>query len=665
MSLRFLPITALLFVCCLLASAQSTLPPSWVYSSYLGGAKQDGITAQTRDSQGNIYVTGTSTSPTFPTTPGVYEPDYPGAWGYNAIFVSKFAPDGSLVWSTFLGPGCSQYIVSSGIQVDSDQNVYVAGIDECYTFPTTAGLPNWGTVFLAKLNPSGSQLLYSADLGNWAVLGTPTVAIDSAGEAFVTGSGGGCFYGVSGNIGPLGGTSDFWIAEINSAGTAVKWCVTIGGTGDDESHSMVIDSANMLYLTGYSDSLDFPVTAGALNQPGASAFVVKIDPAKKPSSSMVYGALVGAPPGNTNPFIEPFSIAVDPSGDTFVSNWTYNLGMYTSPNAFQRLSATSPDGYVFELNPAASAIINGTYIGGSGDDYASAVSVDHSGNTYVSGFTSSWDFPTTAYGYVVTPFSLGQSFYLKLNRQFTAISSVKYGSPDGTGTWSSVPDGSQGLWVSGNTGSKFDTTPNAFQPQYNGDYDGYLLHTDFAGLCSTTNLAFCLIGSDPSSSERIHFTAQSVDVESVTSIALVLDGMTAYSAHAAQFDIWLPVAPGKHTATVIAHASTLQEAQQSLTVQASSTCPLNPQLPSLTVCSPLNAAVVSGSINVIIQANDGNAPPATVALYADGKFVATLKNQNGSYAATLALPAGNHTLSAQGKDTNADFMRTSAVFQVK
>jgi hypothetical protein len=180
-------------------------------------------------------------------------------------------------------------------------------------------------------------------------------------------------------------------------------------------------------------------------------------------------------------------------------------------------------------------------------------------------------------------------------------------------------------------------------------------------------VAVCAILPDSGIPQRIQFTAQAADTEGTKSIVLYLDGLVAFSSRAAQFDVWLPVALGNHTATVVSQSvdGSTQRAQQAFWVASSSNCPVSPVVPSLTFCSPLNAAVVSGLVNVVIQANDGGAPPATVNLYADGKLVATLQNQNGSYTGTLTLPSGPHTLSAYGKDTNNDALRTSVVFQVQ
>jgi len=98
MSLRPAIVIALSFLSCLFASAQNALPNTWVYSSFLGGNQQDSISAQALDTAGNVYVTGTTASPNFPTTAGVYEPTFPGPRNDSVIFVSKFSPEGALIW---------------------------------------------------------------------------------------------------------------------------------------------------------------------------------------------------------------------------------------------------------------------------------------------------------------------------------------------------------------------------------------------------------------------------------------------------------------------------------------------------------------------------------------------------------------------------------------
>jgi hypothetical protein len=657
--------------CGLRCSAQSPPPPSWVYSTYFGGSGSDTITAATRDTAGNIYVAGTTGSSDFPTTAGVYEPAYPGPTGYIVVFVSKFSAAGSLIWSTFLGPGSYQFILASGIQVDADENVYVAGVFQGSGFPTTPGLPHNGSVFVTKLNSTGSQLIYGTTLGPNSILSAPKLVLGSNADAFVTGSGpaGDCCNQRTGIIGPLGGVDDFWVAQINAVGNALAWSVEIGGSGEDEANGLAIDRANQLYIAGYTASPDFPHTAGALDQPGiARTFVTKLDPARPSASSLVYSALAGNPAHNTNDFLSAQSVAVDRSGNAYVGAWTYNTGLFTSKWAFQTKAPIVPSAYVFELDGPGSSIVNGTYLGGGNNDYVGQVGVDGDGNTYIAGSTDSWDFLTTAYGNPAPLDNVNQAYYVKLNPQFAAVSSVALGAtgvPENYDGFAAVPDTRGGLWVAGDAGSQLPVTSNAYQPSYQGNYDGYLLHTDFAGLCASDAVQICKISADDDLPERIHFTGQAADVEGATSIALNIDGMLAYSLHAAQFDTWLPVAPGNHVATVVSQVAsgTQQKNQQQFSVLESSVCPLNPVTPSLTLCSPLNAAVVKGPLTIQVQASE-SVPPNNLELYIDGNLQSILKIRNGSYTYTLRLPLGIHRVSVQGTDSSSEFLATSAIAQV-
>jgi hypothetical protein len=404
-----------------------------------------------------------------------------------------------------------------------------------------------------------------------------------------------------------------------------------------------------------------------LNQPGIGrTFITKLNPEKAPSSSLMYSALAGNPGNNTNDFLFSQSIAVDKAGNAYVGAWTYNLRLFTSKFAFQKEAPPVPNAYVFELNNSGSSIVNGTYLGGGNSDYVGQVAVDGNGNTYVVGYTDSWDFLTTAYEQPHPSVNLFEGFYVKLNRQFAAISSVEYGDvTDGNEALAAVPDDAGGLWVGGSAGRQFPTTANAYQPTYGGNYDGYLLHTDFAGLCSSNGVEICSISADGTSSERIHFTSQAGDVEGAVRILLSIDGMSAYGLNAAQFDTWLPVAPGKHVATVLAEdANGAQyEDQQVFSVTPSSSCPLNPVTPSLTFCSPLNAAVIKGPVTIQVQANDAVAPKV-VALYVDGSLQSTIQGQNGIYTDTLRLPVGVHHLSVQGTDSSSRRIYTMTVLRV-
>jgi hypothetical protein len=98
-------------------------------------------------------------------------------------------------------------------------------------------------------------------------------------------------------------------------------------------------------------------------------------------------------------------------------------------------------------------------------------------------------------------------------------------------------------------------------------------------------------------------------------------------------------------------------------VTASSVCPLNPVTPSLTLCRPLNAAVVKGPLTILVQSSE-SVPPNNLSLYIDGNLQSIIKNRNGSYTYTLTLPPGIHRVSVQGVDSGNDFLATSAIAQV-
>ncbi len=668
-SSAFLPVL-LFFALTLTCPAQNSLPPSWIYSTYFGGSQQDSINAATRDAAGNIYVTGSSSSPDFPTTGGVYEPAYPGPSGDFAIFVAKFSASGELIWSTFLGPGAYNYAGATTIQVDAESNVYVAGIFQDPGYPTTGGLPNSGVVFVTKLNSTGSQIVYSSLMGPNSLNAVPKLALVSSGETFVIGSGpaGDCCNAThNGSIGSLGAYDVVWVTEINPAGTKIPWSVEVGGNGSNDAYGAAIDSSNKLYIAGYTDAINFPHTPGALDQNGAAiTFVVKLDPSRLPQGSLVYSALVGGSL-QTNDFMEPESLAVDRSGNVYVGAWTYNIGLYTSKWAFQPKAAAVPNAYVFELNAAGSALLNGTYLGGSGTDYIGQVAVDGSGNTYVTGSTDSWDFPITTYGDVSSAVRYDIGFYAKLNPEFAAVSVAEFGntleaSDDG---WAALPDGAGGAWFGGSAGLQFPTTSNAFQPAYAGNYDGVLFDSDFAGVCDSDGVAICSIAADSGNSERVHFIGQASDMEDNVNIALAIDGLPVYSSHAAQFDSWLPVAAGNHVARVLAQNldGSQSQSQEAFSVTASSACPVNLQSLTLTFCNPLNAAALKSPVTVQVQAND-TIGISSIQLYVDGQLDGTMSGNNGVFTTTLSLAPGAHSFNAQGYDLYNNFMTTSAAARV-
>jgi hypothetical protein len=250
-----------------------------VYSTYLGGSSDadfgKGIAV---DSAGNAYVTGQTGSTDFPTM----NPLQPTNAGSTDAFVTKFDHTGSAVYSTYLGGSSDDFGYS--IAVDNAGDAYVTGATYSTDFPTmnslqaaNAGGPD---AFVAKLNASGSALVYSTYLGGSGADAGYGIAVDSAGNAYVTGQCGSTDFPTMNPLQPAygGGGYDAFVSEVNALGLTLVYSTYLGGSNIDDGYSIAVDSAGNAYVTGYTESTDFP-TMNPLqptNGGGTDGFVAKI-----------------------------------------------------------------------------------------------------------------------------------------------------------------------------------------------------------------------------------------------------------------------------------------------------------------------------------------------------------------------------------------------------
>jgi hypothetical protein len=374
-----------------------------VYSTYLGGSSTDYGNGIAVDSAGNAYVVGTTQSTDFPTTSGAFQTTCGGnacAEGWADAFVTKLNVSGSaLVYSTYLGGSSTDY--GNGIAVDSAGNAYLVGTTTSNDFPTmnplqpTYGGGGNGDAFVTKLNPAGSALVYSTYLGGSDSDDGYGIALDGAGDAYVTGTSASTNFPT---MNPLqasnAGGYDAFVAKLNSTGSALVYSTYLGGSGDDVSDSIVVDSSGNAYIAGVTTSNDFPTTPGAFqticsgNNCGtwSDAFVAKLNPS---GSAPVYSTYLGGSGADA-----VSCIAVDSAGNAYV------VGTTTS-NDFPTMNPLQPtfgggyqDAFVTKLNVSGSALVYSTYLGGTGNDRGSGIAVDNADNAYVTGTTSSTNFPT-------------------------------------------------------------------------------------------------------------------------------------------------------------------------------------------------------------------------------------------------------------------------------
>ncbi|HKA17998.1 MAG TPA: SBBP repeat-containing protein, partial [Blastocatellia bacterium] len=255
-----------------------------VYSTFLGGAGIDGASSIAVDSAGSIYVTGLTSSPNLRIV-NALQPRFGG--GLFDAFVAKLNASGSqLIYSTYLGG--SREDRGLRVAIDDEGNAYVTGDTDSFNFTTTTGALQANTgggadAFVAKLNSSGNQLIYSSYLGGSGIEAGTAIAVDARGSAIVTGFTGSTNFPTSRALQQTfgGGSFDGFVAKIGATGTALDYSSYLGGTDVDSGFGVAMDAAGSLFIMGLTRSIDFP-TAGALqrnNAGGASdLFVAKIKP---------------------------------------------------------------------------------------------------------------------------------------------------------------------------------------------------------------------------------------------------------------------------------------------------------------------------------------------------------------------------------------------------
>jgi hypothetical protein len=389
------------------------IDPVLSYATYLGGSSADLGSDIAVDAAGSAYVTGVTVSADFPTTLGAFDTTFNGG---DEAFVTKLNPTGSaLVFSTYLGG--SRTDQGAGIAVDATSQAYVTGVTVSFDFPTTLGAfdttfnagNDANDAFVTKLNPAGSALVYSTYLGGSNADLGGDIAVDATGDAYVTGTTNSANFPTT--LGTFdttfNGVDDAFVTKLNPTGSALVYATYLGGSSTDFGFGIAVDTTEQAYVTGETVSTNFPVTAGAF-QTGFGrgfddAFVTKLNPA---GSALVFSTYLGGSNADLG-----FDIAVDATDQAYVTGRTESANFPTTLGAFDTTFNGGNDAFVTKLNPAGSALIFSTYLGGSGQDQGSSIAVDATGQAYLMGTTNSANFPTTL-GAFDTTFNAGNDAFV-------------------------------------------------------------------------------------------------------------------------------------------------------------------------------------------------------------------------------------------------------------
>ncbi|WP_309495710.1 SBBP repeat-containing protein [Mechercharimyces sp. CAU 1602] len=450
------------------------IDPVVFYSTFIGGSEDDEGKAIAVNGAGEAYITGKTNSTNFPVTSGAFQT---AIRGDENVFVTKLSRNGSrLLYSTYLGG--TKVDDGKGVVVDTEGNAYIVGNSESTNFPVTANavqsvLQGVKSAFISKLNSTGTSLLYSTYLGGSGEDDGNGIAVDENQQAYVTGATTSSDFPVtSGAFQTMfRGTQDGFVAGINTQGTSLLYASFIGGSGTQEARAIVLDGEQNAYITGLTSSLDFPTTLGAFErtyQGGVSdAFVAKVN---GEGSTLVYSTYLGGSGKD-----EGAGIGVDISGNAYVAGVTDSPDFPISEGAFQVNIGGAEDAFATKVNPSGRGLLYSTFLGGTQDDRANALALDSFGNAYVTGLTSSTNFPLTSDAFQAHLRGLADAFFTQFSFAGTGISYSSFlgGSGEDEGEGIAV-DGSTNAYLTGVTNSTdFPTTFAAVQTVLKGANDAF------------------------------------------------------------------------------------------------------------------------------------------------------------------------------------------------
>ena len=436
------PFTAVLTLAPYNLTRELVVDPILSFSTYLGGKNDDSANAVAIDSSGNIYVTGFTASTDFPTSIGAYRVALNAT--SNDVFVTKLNPTGTaVIYSTLIGGSLAD--VANAIGLDSAGNVIVAGSTQSNDFPTTAG----------------------------------SLAVTSGGRGL-------------------------FVTKLNSSGTALVYSTYFGAANSyqDTLTGLAVDSASNVYLVGTTGSLTFPTTAGAystvLNKGSSNynqdAFVTKLN---STGSALVYSTFLGGS------FYETAAaVTLDSSNQAYVIGSTSSTDFPVSTTAFQKTiglgqNSYNSGGFVTCVNAYGSGLTYSTYLNGSNGATLSAIALDPQQNAYVVGQARSADFPVTSGAFSTTFSGSSEAFVAKLNYNGSNLlySTFLGGSADDAAHTVAV-DSSGAAIVTGTTSSpNFPVTPGSFPPVQQPGY--YNAVQNFAFLTKLNSTASSVLYSTP------------------------------------------------------------------------------------------------------------------------------------------------------------------------
>jgi uncharacterized protein (TIGR03437 family) len=387
----------------------------WI--SYYGGRENDEPTSIAIDSGGNAIISGYTDSSDLPLqNPGQ------AARGAGDAFVAKFNSSGTaLLYATYLGgTGLDR---ANDVATDSAGNAFITGWTRSSDFPTLGSFQSGaagggGDVFVTKLPPSGSPLLYSTYVGgNGDDLGT-AISVDGQGAAYVTG-------GTTSTIFPVlrpiqsqnRGSFDAFLFKLNPAGHSLEYSTLLGGSMDELSSTIAIDSAGSVYISGYTASLDFPIKGGFQTTMGGGSSDVFVCKVSRTGTTVEYASYLGGSDSDSG----AGDLAVDAAGTLYLTGFTASRN-FPLKNPWQSaFGGGRYDTFVTRIAPNGSSLLYSSFLGGRGDENGYGLAVDPQGVITVAGWTSSSDLPSAVGSFKSEGLSPADAFVARVSADNSVV----------------------------------------------------------------------------------------------------------------------------------------------------------------------------------------------------------------------------------------------------
>ena len=386
--------------------------------------------------------------------------------------------DPSLLYSTYLGGGSDDSGLA--LAIDSCGNAYIAGYTASANFPVKNPIQasNRGSrdAFIAKIDATGSALLYSTYFGGSQNDSAHGIAVDGSGNAYVTGPTYSTNFPTRNPIqASNAGMVDSFVTKINAVGSTLIYSTYLGGKGNDYAEAIALDCSGNAYITGYTDPASFP-TRNPIQASNAGlwdAFVTKINAA---GSALVYSTYLGG-----SGFEYGLGIATDSKGNAYVTGPTYSTNFPTK-NPIQASNAGMMDTFITKINAAGSALIYSTYFGGSFNDYAEAIALDSNRNAYITGYTISTDLPIQM-PIQASNAGIWDAFVTKIDASGSALLYSTYLGGSGICFGHGIAVDAMGnAYVTGETNSTDFPTINPIQASNTNSYDVFISKINANGM---------------------------------------------------------------------------------------------------------------------------------------------------------------------------------------